>query len=110
MQTPHAHMFLNPLLLLSSHTDPSPPSAPFAPARSFLALSCAAVHHSCHQPRAALALLDALGPCLTRLPPHHPNVTLVLSCRGYALHAAGQLLDAYEQLVQVGSVEGRSLG
>jgi len=67
----------------------------------YLAVACASVHLSAHSPQAALTLYCALQPCLARLPANHPNATLVLSCRGYALHAAGQLQDAFEQLVQV---------
>lgn len=80
---------------------PSPTHHPCLTPCSYLAVSCASVHLSSNQPHAALALYQALGPCLSRLPVAHPNTLIVLSCRGYALHAAGQLREAFEQLVQV---------
>ncbi len=93
---------------LSSFTPSLPTSAtphsPFRP-RSYFALSVASVHLSAGRYDDAMQLYRSLEAELAKLPSDHPNVALLASCRGYALHCMGQEREAFEQYVQVRAIQ-----
>jgi hypothetical protein len=52
-----------------------------------------------------MQLYRSLEAELAKLPSDHPNVALLASCRGYALHCMGQEREAFEQYVQVRAIQ-----
>jgi hypothetical protein len=67
---------------------------------SYFAVAIASVHLSAGRWEDALALYASLDPELAKLPGDHPNLALLASCRGYALHCMGATQQAFEQFVQ----------